>query len=145
MDNYKKILRQRIAVLTIPALFAIGFDLYDVFFANGGIKNSDIFGFQVGAITAIGILAVMNIIRFSRLLRDEKKLQLQYNRENDERYKAIQGKAGMPILLITSVAMIIAGIIAGYINITIFYTLIIAALCQMTISAIVKIICMKRM
>jgi hypothetical protein len=99
----------------------------------------------VGAITAIGILAMINIIRFSRLLKDKKKLQLQYNRENDEMYKAIRGKVGMPILLITSVIMIIVGVVAGYFNITIFYTLIIAALGQMTISVIVKILYMKKM
>jgi hypothetical protein len=145
MDTYKKIVRRRIALLVIPVLIAVSFGIYDVFFAGSEIKNSDIFGFQVGAITAIGILAMINIIRFSRLLKDKKKLQLQYNRENDERYKAIRGKVGMPVLLITSVIMIIVGVVAGYFNITIFYTLIIAALGQMTISVIVKILYMKKM
>jgi hypothetical protein len=79
------------------------------------------------------------------MLRDEKKLKLQFNKEKDERLKAIRAKAGMPILLVTSVLMIIAGVIAGYFNATIFVTLIIAAVGQMIISGFVKMIYMRKM
>ena len=50
----------------------------------------------------------------------KKELKIQYNKENDERMKAIKAKAGMPMLLITSIVMIIVGVIAGYFNFTIF-------------------------
>lgn len=145
MSNYKKILKQRIVIFAFLVIFAVGSGIFDVFFASADLKNSDVFGFQVGVITAIGILATISIIRFTLVLKDEKKLQLEYNKENDERNKAIRGKAGLPIVLIISIAMVIAGVIAGYFNIIVFYTLIIAALCQMSICVIVKLILKRKM
>jgi glucose uptake protein GlcU len=145
VNNYKKVIKKRIALLSVLVLFAAGFCVFSVFFTDTALQNSDVFGFQMGAMTAIGILGAVNVIRCRRLLKDEAKLQLAYNKENDERNKAIKGKAGMPILTVTSVAMVITGVIAGYFNITVFYTLIIASACQMTVSAVVKLLNMKRM
>ena len=59
--------------------------------------------------------------------------------------KAIKAKAGMPILLITSLAMMIAGVIAGYFNFTIFTVLIITSVCQLLVSLVIKLIYMKIM
>jgi len=70
---------------------------------------------------------------------------LEFNKENDERLKAIKAKAGLPMVLVTSVLMIIAGVIAAYFNATVFIVLIVAAVCQMMISGIVKLIYMRKM
>lgn len=145
MENYRKSIKRRIYLLAAVAIFACCLGIFDVFIAPPEMKESYILGFQTGAITALGLVSVILIIRFSKLLRDEKKLQLQFNKENDERYKAIRGKAGMPMLLFTSVAMIIVGMIAGYFNSTIFLVLMIAATTQMLVGAIVKMIYLKKM
>jgi formate hydrogenlyase subunit 3/multisubunit Na+/H+ antiporter MnhD subunit len=146
MNNYKKVLEKRIVLLSVLVLLAAGFCVFSVFYADfTALKNSDVFGFQLGVMTAIGILAAVNIIRCRSVLKDEAKLRLSCNKENDERNRAIKSKAGMPILTVTSVAMVIAGVIAGYFNITVFCTLIIASICQMTVSAAVKLINMRRM
>lgn len=145
MENYKKVIKRRIYLLTIPALIAVGLGVYNVFWAGSEVTKSYIFGFQTGAGITLGIFAVIFIIHYRILLRDEKKLQLQFNKENDERYKAIRGKAGLPLMLITSVAMVIAGIIAGYFNYTVFYTLIAAAYCQMLVCGFLKTYYMKTM
>lgn len=73
-----------------------------------------------------------------------KNIKLLFNKENDERMKAIKYKAGIPMLLITSVLMIIAAVIIGYFNVTAFYTMIAASLCQLVLSCIVKFVYIKR-
>lgn len=49
MEKYKKVLKTRIALFTVPVLLAIALGIYDVFFASEAIKESFIFGFQCGA------------------------------------------------------------------------------------------------
>ncbi len=145
METYKKTLKNRILLLAILVIFSVSFGIYDMFLASTDVDASFILGFQSGAASGIGFLAVLQIFRYSAALKDEKKMQLQYNKENDERLKAIRAKAGMPMLLIVSIMMIVAGIILGYFNTTIFITLVVAAVCQMTIGAIVKMVYMSKM
>jgi len=145
MDHYKKAIRTRILLLAVPMLFSAALGIYDVFFAGPEIKDSFIFGFQSGVATACGLLAAILVIRYRAILHDEKRLQLEFNKENDERRKAIRAKAGLPMILFTSVLMIIAGTIAAYFNAAVFIALIAAALCQLTISVVVKLVYMRRM
>lgn len=145
MDNYKKTLRIRIAILTLPALISVALGIYDVFFASEAVKDSFIFGFQIGFTTALGILSMIIIMRYRMIMNDKMKLQLQYNKENDERLKAVRAKAGLPVLLITSVGMVIAGIIVGYFSQTAFIALSAAAVCQLLIAGIIKQIHLRKM
>lgn len=145
MEQFRKKLKTRIYLLLVLSLVTALLGVYDVFFAPETLKNMNVFEFQMGASVAICILSLLNIFRYSKVLKDDKKLKLEYNKENDERTKAIKTKAGIPILPILSILMIISGIIAGYFNITVFYTLIIAAMCQVLISGMIKVIYMKRM
>lgn len=145
MDNYRKVLRRRMYLLTVPILLAVGLSIFNIFFASERIKESFIFGFQFGAAISLGIISIVLLIFYRRILADDKKLKLQYNKENDERLKTIRAKAGVPMLLITSIVMIIAGIIAGYFNLTIFITLVVAAVSQMLIAAIIKQIYLRKL
>ena len=144
MEKYKQVLKIRIVLLTILVLLVLGLGIYDVFFANEATRESFIFSFQCGTSIAVGLISAVLIIRFKQALKDDAKLKVQYNKENDERLKAIRAKAGIPILLFTSVGMIVAGIIAGYFNSTIFITLIIAASFQMLIGVIIKQIYLRK-
>lgn len=143
MKDYKKSIRKRILLLNIPIVFAVTLGVYDVFWANTEIKEMHIYGFQTGIIISLGLFALITVIRYRTFLNDESKLLLQFNRENDERIKAIKAKAGIPMLPIASILLIIAGVIAGYFNTLVFMTL--TAAFQMTICAIVKLIYMKKM
>lgn len=145
MDNYRKTISARILLLSITVAFAVTLGIYDVFLVSPKFKDSFIFGFQCGAVTACGLMAAILIFRYRITLKNEKKLKLEFNKENDERRKAIRAKAGLPIILVTSVLMIIAGVIAAYFNSAIFIALIVAAICQMMISGIVKMIYMRKM
>ncbi len=145
MDNYKKVIKKRIWILSFLVLLAVGLGIFDTFWASAEMKKSKIFAFQCGAVTALGVFSACLLIHYKKILQNEEDLKIQYNKENDERMKAIKAKAGMPMLLITSIVMIIVGVIAGYFNFTIFFTLIIAAVCQLLTSFVVKLVYMKIM
>ena len=143
MEKYKKIIIVRVFLLEILALLAVALGIYDVFWATAKVKSIEVFEFQCGITMGLGILALIRIIRYRKTLRSEKELQIQYNKVNDERTKAIQAKAGMPMILISSIVMVIAGIIIGYSNLVIFYTLIAAAALQLVIACTTKFIYVK--
>jgi hypothetical protein len=145
MEQFRKKLKTRIYLLLTLSLVAATLGVYDTFFAPETLKNMNVFGFQMGATVAIGFISLVNVFKYSIVLKDDNKLKLEYNKENDERTKSIKSKAGIPILPVLSVLMIISGIIAGYFNITVFYTLIITAICQILISGMIKLIYMKIM
>lgn len=145
MEKYKKVITIRVFLLSILALSAVGLGIYDVFWAAAEVKTRFIFGFQCGVTTGLGILALIWIIRYRKVLRNEKELKIQYDKENDERMKAIRAKAGMPMVLITSVVMIVSGIIIGYQNTTVFYALITAAAAQLGVACVTKFIYTKIM
>lgn len=143
MEKYRKHLTIRICVLSFVVLIAVVLAIFDVFFATGEAKTSMVFGFQCGATLALGMLALLLIIRYKKALGSEEKLQLLFNQENDERMKTIRSKAGMPMLLIISSIMILIAVIIGYFNVVVFYTLIVVAFCQLIAACIVKLIYMR--
>lgn len=145
MEKYRKNIISRIFVLSFAVLLAVGLGIFDVFGATEQMKENVIFGFQCGFITALGIMSVILIVRYCKAVKDSEKLKLLFNKENDERTRYIRSKAGMPMLQITSMIMIIGGIVVGYFNATVFYTLIAASVFQLFIGCIVKTVYMKKM
>lgn len=151
MEKFKRTVKRRITISSGMALLALvlgAYSIYSIITADiSTATHSDGFvaGFQFGLIVSILVLSVIDIIKLSLTIKDETKLKLLYNKEHDERMKSIRSKAGMPLIAVTSVLLIIAAIIAGYINITVFYTLIIAVATQLSVSAVVKLYCMKTM
>lgn len=144
MEKYRKIVKWRMALLTIPVIFAIGLFLYQL--SIGSAKDEDfLLGFQMGIASTLCVCSLIYIINYFMILRDEKKLRLEYNKENDERYKLIRAKSGQPLILFISVTLMIAGIIAGYFNFTIFVTLITVAMFQSICSAAVKLYYCKKL
>lgn len=144
IEKYKKTLITRTRLLSVFILFAILLGIFHTFFLPSNLMDSEIFGFQYGLIIGLGIVASIQVLLYFRILPDETALQKQYNKENDERMKTIRAKAGMPMLLIASILMIVAGILIGYLNICVFYTLIAAAMCQLLMGCIVKFIYIKK-
>jgi len=102
-------------------------------------------GFRIGLIMGLGILGLVNIIHNIRIIRDEKKIQLYYNQLKDERMQAIRSKAGIPMILFTSLMILAAAIIAGNYSTPVFLTLLITAMVQLSISVAVKLYYMRTM
>ena len=143
MEKYKKTLRIRIAlfgsVILLNAVLSICQRIMD---DRGKIPAdvSSIIDFQSGFLMGLAILSLFMLIKYRKLLRDERSL-----RETDERMVLIRSKAGMPALLITSIVMIFAGIFGGYYNIIIFYTLLAAGLCQILLGVCLKFYYMHKL
>jgi hypothetical protein len=145
MEHYRKKLKQRSLFLILTMLVGFGFGIYDGLFASAWQRGNDVFSFQCGIAIGAELLAVLKLIQYQRALKEEECLKIEYNKENDERSKTIRAKAGMPMLMLTSGVMLLAGMIAGYYNETIFLTLIATAIVQLTIGAAVKVYYMRKL
>ena len=120
MEAYRQTLKVRLALLAALEIAAFVLLAYSLD-AEAARKLPDFLrGFQSGLASGIGIAALVFLVRFGWILQDPKRLRLQYIKETDERNKAIRAKAGMPLLWVTSVGMILAGMIGGYWNPMIF-------------------------
>ncbi len=149
MEKFKQSIKRRILLLSLLVIICLALGIQNFLMTgtteNGSTSDGIVAGFQSGLIFGIGIIALIEIIKLTIVMKDDKKIKLLYNKENDERMKAIRSKAGMPMVMITSVMMLTAAIVAGYFNIFVFYTLVIAAMVQLTIGASIKLYMMKTM
>ncbi|MHB8131630.1 MAG: hypothetical protein ACYDEX_21825 [Mobilitalea sp.] len=150
MERFRKKLQRRKVGFMCMAFIAVIAGIIDVFALsptsqNDSFSNGMIEGVSIGTIISLGILSILQIIRIRKVLKDEKLIKLQFNKEHDERLRSIRGKAGIPMILIMSIAMFVAGIIGSYFSDIIFYTLFIAGFVQLFVGVIVKLYCMKTM
>lgn len=145
MDAYRKTIKRRILLLGIFALAVAVIGIIDVFFLSEELRISYVWEFQFGVLIGLDAVALIRLFNFKKLLSDDELLRSQYNRENDERLKAIRGKAGQPVMWISSVIIIVAGIIAGYFNFTVFLTLVITGLSLLVFGCVLKLVYTKIM
>lgn len=148
MERYKKTLKTRIALFRIVILLNVILSVSLRFMdTKGKIPNAvrNITDFQTGFMLGLAIVSLFILIKYCKLLKNERMLREAYLKETDERMILIRSKAGMPALLITSVIMISAGIIAGYFNIIVFYSLLAAGVCQLLLGVCLKFYYMHKL
>ena len=139
MELFKKKIKARIILLCTVLLLFVAILLYNQFGASDALKDSLAFSFQCGFSAAGSIVLVFWLMKYRGALKDEAKLRLLYNEEKDERMSAIRAKAGIPMVLILSMALVLGGMIIGYFNETVFVVLIGVALFQLLVSLGVKL------
>ena len=139
MEQYRKNLKIRIALFGVTVLIFAVILIYNQFGATDALKDSLAFSFQCGFSAAGALVLVFWMMKYRSALKDEAKLRILYNEENDERMKAIRAKAGVPMVLILSLALVLAGMIIAYWNETVFVVLIGVALFQLLVSLGVKL------
>jgi len=145
MEKYKKKLKVRILLFSFILLLFVAILLYNQFGTSTMLKSSLSFSFQCGFSAAGSLVLIFMIAKYRSALSDEQKLRVLYNKENDERTKAIWAKAGIPMTVILSMILVLAGIVIGYFNETVFFVLISVAIVQLFVSAAVKFYYMKKM
>ncbi len=149
MENFKNKLKKRRILFIVVVILIVAVSILEAFSIIGSSKETFTDGMTDGiawgTYIALGFGALAQIIRISRMLTNETMLKKAYNRENDERLKMIRSKAGMPMLLITSIAMFVVGIAFSSINETVFYTLLAAGYVQLLCGVGVKLYCLKTM
>lgn len=149
MDQYRIKIKNRMLLGRLICALSVGVIILDqvgVFDQIGFISEfAFMSSFQMGFLVGISFVAVMHLFKMHKALKDEKVLKALYNEEFDERLQLIRYKSGMPFIAITSSILIFAGVIAGYMNTMIFYTLISAGFFQLVASVCSKFYFMKKM
>ena len=145
MELFKKKLKTRIILLCAVLLVFVAILLYNQFGASEALKDSLAFSFQCGFSAAGSFALVFWLMKYRSALKDEAKLRLLYNEEKDERMSAIRAKAGIPMVLILSMMLVLAGMVIGYFNETVFVVLICVALFQLLMSLLVKFYYVRKM
>ncbi|MCM1149386.1 MAG: hypothetical protein NC319_04775 [Butyricicoccus sp.] len=150
MEQYKKAVKRRLLLCVLLAIITLALSVY--LFLVIGSEHDDsaktmaggfLAGFPCGICLGIFILSIAVIFRSWFMLRDEKKLRLGYNRDNDERMKLIRAKAGYPFSVVTAVIMIIAGLLLAQVNMTVSLTAIACACGQLIVSLVFKAVYSK--
>lgn len=125
MEQYKKKISNRIiwmAILTI--LIGLSNVILNYIYKDQMTTIPDfIRGFQVGVFCGVEVILIYTIFKYMAALKDEKKLKQLSIAEKDERTKLIMQKTGEMGMNICYIGLAIAAIIAGFINETVFLTL----------------------
>lgn len=98
--------------------------------------NDFVAGFQVGLLCVLLLAFISKIVIYRKALKDEKLLKQIYYKENDERVAFINQQVGKSSLTVTTVILLIAAIVAGYFDITVFITILAVTLAQ----ALIKLV-----
>jgi len=149
MENYKRTLKNRILLMSMAIIAAaILLTVSSVILTSDGqgesFSEGMMAGFRNGLLVAMILLFTVNIIKYRKIMNDDKQLRLAFNKENDERRQQIKLKAGGNLVIINSVILLFAGIIGGYFNIVIFYSVIGCAVFQLLVSAVIKLYLLKK-
>lgn len=143
MEPYKDTLKMRIALLCagVVVMTAVLIMGETGVFARVGDSSFTGFlrGFQTGILTSVSLVFVFFIARYIRVLGSGEKLKASYYAENDERHKLIMMKTGGTAMYVCTVAILLAGIVAGYFSETAFYSLAGCALFLLVARLILKI------
>ena len=126
MEQFKKKLRVRIAANIISGIVILACVIIGAVITIGPDTtefSSFHLGFQVGLTAAVELFMILGTVKYLRVLRSEEKLKKLYYEENDERTRAISEKTGGSVLYVCTIILLAAGIIAGYFNSVVFFTL----------------------
>lgn len=145
MAQYRKNLQRRMVLYGLIGLLPGVMVATERWWAALLTPDEAVHGFTEGLAAGFALVALMMVYKYGRIIRDEKALKHHYCWEHDERRQAAAARAGLPMLLITSCLMLLAAIAAGYYSRVIFATLVAAAMAQLLVSAVVKLICLKTM
>lgn len=144
VEAYRRTIRRRMRVMSILGVaYGAAMIAVHTFWARESMTYAG--DFLVGIASGLIVCAALILPRYAKALRDEKALLRLWNQEHDERLRAIKARAGAPMILYTSAAMIAVGLLICPWSATACLTLIAAASAQLVASAAVKLICMRTM
>lgn len=129
MKNELKKRQPRYIALACVTLALMGVHIWRVMTAPADATWYEGFlgGFQFGLLAVLLVASVVLWVRGRRAMQSEDKLLDLYIAEHDERTQMIEQKAGKTPSMTNAVILLVAGIAAGYIDQTVFFSLISAA------------------
>lgn len=143
MEQYVKVVKKRIAWLSAGIIAVTALGICRAFLMSEDASRT--IELLYGVLIGLEFVAVFRLVHYRKALQSELLLKKEYNWERDERMQAIRAKAGVPFVLFTSVAMLLAGSVIGYYSDVAFYTLVGAAVLQLLASGLVKVYYQKTM
>jgi len=125
MEKYKEIIRKRIRGVIIVTIFVAALVLLMHFFVMKSVDGASgyLFSFLEGGVVGLDLVALFHMIQYRKALDDDEKLKKMYNEEHDERMQYIKQKIGFPVFTAAGAVLIVGGLVAGYINSTVSYTM----------------------
>ena len=148
MDQFKQVLRKRLAALCgysmgLLCLAALGL----VRPTAGETEEIRAFmaGMYTGLFTVVIIVVIASMVKYISAIKNEEKLKALYIYENDERRLVIQSKMGGAAIQWILSGMTAATLAAGFLNQTVFFTLLGALLFTATVKAVFKIVYTKKL
>lgn len=141
MEEYKKKVKKRRVLFIVLILVGVGLSIYNaliVSHTDGSMHQGIVDGFIYGIVISMMMLSLIGLIKCNKALKEDKKLRVMYNQENDERMKVIRAKAGMPLVAYTSIALMIIAVIASKFSILVFETIIAVVLFQLIVANVSK-------
>lgn len=100
-------------------------------------------GFQLGALTGVLAIVLMQLVKYQRALKDEKRMRQVYYAENDERMKYIRQRVGASAFKVSTVLILIVAVGASYFNFTIAMTLVAVVFVQSLVQVGMKFYFLK--
>lgn len=128
MEGFNSVLKRRIIFLSAFALIGLLITLFIWYWGYSQIESVDhtnnfMHGAQAGLFFGFFVMMLRDIVKYARAIKDENKIRAIYIEENDERKKHIRDKIGGVGFDFIIGVMMIAIVIAGFFNETIFFTL----------------------
>lgn len=127
MYKFKQTVHFRVirSILAAVGAVAVFFIIYSI---TGGSGPVDEFvqGFDLGIFSAVVVVSIFGAVSNALTLRSEEKLKKLYIKETDERQALIKQKSGSTAFYIIMYSLILATIASGFLNKTVFFTLLAA-------------------
>jgi|LSQX01.2.fsa_nt_gb uncharacterized membrane protein len=140
MEKYRARIKKRLVVMSITILVVVA--MYLVFsLYRGSLPPIPDFikGFHAGAFVGVAFMLMFLVGKYFMCLRKEESLRKLYIEENDERTKMIMQKSGAIGMVICMIGLAIATIVAGFLDKTVFLSLLGALLFISLVRGFIKI------
>lgn len=141
MEQFRKSLKKRLIFLvSLNCIMVLLIVLTGIFVDKTG-DNIDEFirGFRTGIYIAVQLPILIFVIKYIQAFRNEQKIKKLYIEENDERTKFIRDKIGGLGFLFTVAIIAVATVIAGFLNYTVFFTLLAVTFFMVSVRASLKL------
>ena len=144
LDEYRQKIRRRMNFFRAGWLFYLLL-VAATNLANERVTDHPAFAGLMGFMAGVLLVGVFSMAKFHKALKDDTALRRLYNQEHDERMQAIRAMAGIPVTLFMGVALMGAGLVATFFNMTVSLTLVAAGLVELLVSLAIKFWCMRTM
>ena len=126
MESYRLVLKKRIRNVSIFTILVVVIVLSMHFFFLKSVNGASgaLFSFLEGFVIGLDAVALFFTVRAGKAMKDEAKLKAMYNEEHDERKAFIKQKAGIPVMTGAAIVLMIGGVVAGYFDSTVCYTMV---------------------